>query len=475
LVQKQLLIQDAILLLSRLIQKIKIAISLIRFTPFEKNGLSGIANERYRRIFLTGGSAAFVKLFSVIINLITVPLTVNYLGAERYGLWMAISSIMALMSFADLGLGNGLLNAISKANGKKNVKDAQTAVSSTFYMLFGIAGLLLIIFIAIYPFTHWEDVFNTQTELAAKEAAPTMFVLVFTFLLNMPLGIVRRIQDGYQEGFRFQMWLILGSFISFAGLLLCIYLETGLPWLVFAFSGGQLLATALNGIVLFAFQRKELFPRFSYFNLAVAKYLFQAGLVFFLLGFFTLLIIASDDIILAHTLGPSAVAGYEIVKKLFLFSMFTQYLIQPLWPAFGEALESGDYTWVRNTLKRAMKLSIISNAIISLPLLHLGKHIVNIWVGNEFIPDWSLLFGFYIYVLLNTYVGVISTFLNSSYLVKKLIYPLALTAIFSIILKIILALSIGVSGIIWATIIGYGIFFLVPSYFYSKSILNQNS
>jgi O-antigen/teichoic acid export membrane protein len=52
---------------------------------------------------------------------------------------MAISSILALMSFADLGLGNGLLNAISQANGRNSKKDAQIAVSSTFFILVGIA------------------------------------------------------------------------------------------------------------------------------------------------------------------------------------------------------------------------------------------------------------------------------------------------------------------------------------------------
>ncbi len=438
--------------------------NIVQLKTHDTNTAQGKSNERFRRILLTGGSTVIVKLFSVLINLITVPLTVHYLGAERYGLWMAISSIMALMSFADLGLGNGLLNAISRANGRNNIKDAQTAVSSTFYMLFGIAGVLFIIFIAIYPFINWQDVFNAQTELAVKEAAPTMFVLVVTFLLNMPLGIVRRIHDGYQEGFKFQLWLILGSFISLAGLLLCIYLETGLPWLVLAFSSGQLIATFLNGIVLFAKQRKELFPHFRSFNFTVAKYLFHEGLIFFFLSFFTLLANSSDDIILAHTLGPASVAGYEIVKKIFLFSMVTQFVIQPLWPAFGEALESGDYNWARNTLKKALILSILISAIISLPLVLFGKQIIELWVGPDFIPSWSLLIGFYVFVLFANYGGVMSTFLNSSTLIKKQLIIIGLASLCSVFLKIVLSINFGVSGIIWATLIGYSIFYIIPAY-----------
>ena len=438
--------------------------SIVQLKPHDTNSHTGRSNERFRRILLTGGSTAIVKLFSAAINLITVPLTVHYLGAERYGLWMAISSIMALMSFADLGLGNGLLNAISKAHGRKNIKEAQTAVSSTFYMLLGISLVLLTTFLIIYPWLSWHEVFNAQSELAIQESGPTMFVLVITFLINMPLGVVRRIQDGYQEGFKFQVWLIVGSLISLLGLLLCIYLETGLPWLVLAFASGQLIATLLNGIVLFSKRRKELRPSFSNFDLSTGKHLIKAGIIFFFLGIFTMLGNSSDDIILAHTIGPEAVAGYEIVKKVFLFSMFTQFIIQPLWPAFGEALETGDYNWARRTLTKAIKLSILSSAIISLPLLLFGKQIINIWVGPEFIPSWSLLIGFYIFILFANYGGVMSTFLNSGALIKKQLIILGLASVTSVFLKIVLSINFGVSGIIWATTIAYSIFYIIPSY-----------
>jgi len=449
--------------------------TIFQFTTHDTSTSLGKSNERYRRILLTGSTTIIVKLFSAAINLITVPLTVHYLGAERYGLWMAISSIMALMSFADLGLGNGLLNAISTANGKNNIKIAQTAVSSTFYMLLGISCLLFLVFISIYPFISWQNVFNAQTELAIKESGPTMFVLVLTFLINMPLGIVQRIQDGYQEGFKFQIWLIVGSIISLIGLLICIYLKLGLTWLVFSFSSGQLIATFLNGIFLFGKRRKELLPRLIYFDFKTSKYLFKTGIVFFLLVIFTLLGNSTDDIILAQTLGPASVAGFEIVKKLFLFSMFTQFIIQPLWPAFGEAIESGDFDWAKKTLKKAIRLSILSSAIISLPLLLLGKQIIELWIGPKFVPNWTLLIGFYIFILFSNYGGVMSTFLNSGPLIKKQLLIVGLASVSSVFLKIVLSINFGVSGIIWATIIGYSLFYVIPSYKISFKYLNSKS
>jgi len=445
---------------------------IFQFTPHDTTTAAGKSNERFRRILMTGGSTAIVKVVSAVINLITVPLTVHYLGAERYGLWMAISSTLALMSFADLGLGNGLLNAVSKANGRGSIKDAQVAVSSTFYILFGIASFLFLVFISVYPFVSWERVFNVKSSLAIAESGPTMLALVVMLLINMPLGIIQRIQDGYQEGYKFQFWLILGSLLSFFGLLICIYFKSGLIWLVLAFSGGQLIATVLNGITLFNLKRKYLKPQFQHFDLNVGKLLIKSGLIFFLLGLFTLLGNTSDDIIIAQTLGASAIAGYEIVKKIFLFSMFTQFIIQPLWPAFAEAMESGDIVWAKNTLKKGLLLSIISGAIITLPLVIFGKQIILLWVGPKFIPSWSLLLGFYAFIFISNYGGVMSTFLNSGPLLSKQLLIVGLSSISSVLLKIFFSIKIGVSGIIWATVISYLVFFIVPSYKLAFNYLN---
>jgi O-antigen/teichoic acid export membrane protein len=193
------------------------------------------------------------------------------------------------------------------------------------------------------------------------------------------------------------------------------------------------------------------------------------------LSIFTVLGNATDALVLTHTLGPSSVAGFEIVKKIFMFSMFTQFIIQPLWPAFGEALESRDYNWARKTLTKAIKLSILSSSIISLPFLLFGKQIITVWVGSEFAPSWSLLIGFYIFVLFANYGGVMSTFLNSGDLIKKQLLIIILASISSIFFKIVLSINLGVSGVIWATILSYSIFYIIPSYKIAFDYLNHKS
>ena len=74
-----------------------------------------------------------------------------YLGVEQYGIFVALTSLTAMLLFADLGLGNGLMNVISDALGRNDRSTAQRSVSSATFMLIGVAILLVVIAILIYP------------------------------------------------------------------------------------------------------------------------------------------------------------------------------------------------------------------------------------------------------------------------------------------------------------------------------------
>jgi hypothetical protein len=72
--------------------------------------------ERYRRAGITASTSFLSKALTIIISFASVPLTVHYLGAERYGVWLVISSLLTWMSLTDFGLaGNGLVNLPNRA------------------------------------------------------------------------------------------------------------------------------------------------------------------------------------------------------------------------------------------------------------------------------------------------------------------------------------------------------------------------
>ena len=103
---------------------------------------------------------------------VTVPLTLNYLGDERYGMWMTMSSLVAMLGFADLGVGNGLVNAVSRAFGRNDRREAAECVSSAFFGLAAIASLGLLVFVLVCPVVPWNSVPDVDSEVAAPKLGP---------------------------------------------------------------------------------------------------------------------------------------------------------------------------------------------------------------------------------------------------------------------------------------------------------------
>ena len=83
------------------------------------------------------------------------------------------------------------------------------------------------------------------------------------FLVNIPLGVIQRVQQGYQEGFIDSAWTAASKLLALTGLFIVVKLQRGLPWLVFAVVGLPVLVTCANGVALFFFRKPELKPRFE--------------------------------------------------------------------------------------------------------------------------------------------------------------------------------------------------------------------
>jgi O-antigen/teichoic acid export membrane protein len=438
--------------------------SVLRLKPFDDDSPEGRSKERYRRIALTSLAAIAAKAVGVLTALVSVPLTFHYLGNERYGVWMTINSVIAMVGFADLGMGSGLVNAIAEADGKDDAKTAHMYVSSAFYLLLGIALCLLLGFLAVYRIVPWARIYNITPILALQEAGPATAVLFISFVVNMPLGIVQRVQMGYQEGFRTNIWIAVGAILSLAGVLIAIHYEANLPWLVLAISAGPLLAVLFNWYECFFRSRSWLFPKWEAFNWISSRKVVGTGALFLILQLLALIGSSSDNIIITHVLGVSAVAGYAITQKLFSITQIAQYFILPLWPAFGEAAARNDHAWARRTLNRALILSFGLGVLTVLPLVFFGKQIITFWIGSDVIPSTTLLLGFAFWALLGGYGGVMSTFLSSGRLLGKQIWFYAAASIGAVCLKVILAANWQVAGVIWATVLAYGAFYVIPAF-----------
>ncbi len=445
-------------------------LQLCRFVPFDISTDEGRSKERYRRAVLSSATALAARGIGVVTGLVSVPLTVRYLGSERYGLWATVSSFMVILAFADLGLGNGLINAVSEAEGKDDRFAARVAVSSTFYLLLLIAITLSLLLILAYPFIPWPRIFNVTSPIAKREAGITTALVFAVVLANIPLGLVEKVQMGCQEAFSANLWITLGGVLGFAGLLLSVYLKAGLPWLALSLTGAPLLTTAWNWLLFFRQKRPWLSPSRDLILWPVAKRIAAAGAAFAVLQIFSLLGNWTDNLVIAQLLGAPAVATYAVTQKLFSVTLLAQFVTLPLWPAFGEAQARGDMVWARRALNRSIAATFALGIATAIPLLILGKKIILFWAGPAVVPSWLLLSGFSVWVLVAGYSGTMSAFLSTGLLLGKQIPIYGIASVMALVMKILLVLAWGSAGAIWATVLSYSVLYTLPATFLAYTL-----
>lgn len=434
----------------------------------------GRGAERNRRAALTGIASTVARIVQAGTSLVTIPLTIHYLGNERFGLWMTISSVLAMAAFADFGLGNGVLNTVATAYGKDDAKAIRSAISSGMAVLSAIATIILMTYFFIYRFVSWGDFFRVTSAQARLEAGPALTVFVVCFVLNIPLDIVQRVQLGMQQGYRNGLWQMCGSIFGLTGVLLGIWLHVSLPVLVMAIAGGPLFATTLNAMHFFGMSRKDLRPKLSLVSRDVISKIAKLGGLFFVLQLGVAVAFSSDNFVIARTLGAVNVPEYSIPQRLFGFiSMIVAMLVGPLWPAYGEAISRGDMGWVRKTLKGSLLLVFVSVLAATSLLLLLAPKIIRLWVGLTVHPPFILLLGLAVWTVMDCCGNTLAMFLNGASIMR---FQIILATLFSIVCigtKIFFTHSYGIIGVPWATIVAYGVVIAGPCVFYVPRVLTR--
>ena len=448
--------------------------SIARFSTFDTSTEEGRSNERHRRIFLTAAASALAKVVSVGTTFVSIPLTLHYLGTERFGLWMTISSVIAMLGFADLGVGNGLLNAISEANGKDDQGAIRRYISSAFVILSSIALVILLVFYLVYPFVPWASFFNVKSPLAIQESGIAVSVFMLCFGLNILGGIVQRTQMGLQMGFVANLWLATGSILGLCAVLLMIQFEMGLPWLVGALAGMPVLMAFLNGILFFGIIKPGLKPKYCFICRKAMKKIARTGLLFLVLQVVVSVGYTSDNIVIARMLGAEAVAQYAVSEKMFsVIPMILGMVLSSLWPAYGEALSRGDGQWIRKTLTKSLKFAFVFSLPLASIMVSFGPSMLSVWVGHEVAPPFLLLLGLGLWKVCEACSAGLAMFLNGMNVIKVQIILSSLFGATSFILKILLVGEIGIAGTVWATVIAFVILTLLPYSFLVPRILKR--
>jgi O-antigen/teichoic acid export membrane protein len=421
------------------------------------------SDRRFVAVTRGASTALGARGVALLTGFVAVPLTVGHLGAERYGAWVTIASTISWLSIADLGLGNGLMSALSEAYGKRDIELAQRHVATAFWLLAGIAAACGLLFAAISPHLDWAALLNVHSDVARAEVAQAAALAVGFFLLALPLGVIDRVYAAWQEGAVANLWSAAASLAALLALVVATRTSGGMALLVLAYAGGRFLVQAASGGWLFRRHHPELRPAPAAFERASMRRLANTGGLFFVIQIAALILFNTDNIIIARVLGPEQVTPYSVTWSLFALPSLAFSLAFPyLWPAYSEAFARKDSAWIRRTFRKSVFVSLAIGFAIAVPLVAFGRPLIEIWAGKAAVPPFSLLIWMGLWSLVYAGMAPVACVLNAAGHLKSQAISASLSTLVNVGLSIVWARQYGIAGVIAATVASYLLIAAVP-------------
>ena len=417
------------------------------------------SKKRDRRIVTAGLSAFFGKGTSLLVSATTVPLTVRYLGAEGYGLWITISSAATMFFLFDIGIASTLTNLISEAYAEDNKEQAATYFSTAFWLVVGISTLFGVTGLFLWKYIPWVSIFHVQDPALARETPWAMAAAFIVFLIALPAGLATKVLGGYQELHASNLFLAGGSLLSLLAVVAVVSFHGSLSLLIVGFAGSSVLANASCLLWICFFRKPWMKPWPRRIDPRCMGRIFRTGGQFFAIQMAALIIFSSDNLIISHFLSPARVTPYAVTWRLVGYIAAVQTLITPaLWPAYSEAYAKGHLDWIRSTYRRVRSISAAVLLVGCSIMLLVGRDFIRLWAGPAAVPSALLVQLMCVWIFLCVFTTNQSCLMGATFRVGKQAISSSLSAVANLALSIIWVKTMGPTGVILATIVSYLIF-----------------
>jgi O-antigen/teichoic acid export membrane protein len=408
--------------------------------------------ERYRRVSITASTSYVAKGLIVLMSFVSVPLTVHYLGAERYGVWLTISSLLLWASLTDFGLsGNALVYLLSETVGNNDRVSARHYTASAFWALVMIALVTGTILGATFHFIPWKTVFRVSDATSTQELEWTCALVMTLFVITLPLSLLRSLYNAHQEGYLANIWGMASGVVSLLGLLLVTHFQGGLPLLVVATSGAPALVLLANVYHAFVRRYPWLAPAPSAVRWACIWRLQKLGGKYLIMQLGSLGIYQSQAMIITQLLGPSKVIIFVVVFKIMNLPIELTYMgTVPFIAAFSEAKARRDWNWIKHAFRNTAFASIVLGVSFAAALALFAKPLILIWVGPSAVPDLHLVLWLFFYTAVNVAQVMAQQLLCGVGRVEPVLLSIVFCAIGCVVFGILFAPWWGLSGLAFA-------------------------
>lgn len=415
-----------------------------------------------------------IKGISIVVSLLLVPMTLGYVSAEIYGVWLTVSSILHWLTYMDVGFTLGLKNRLAECLAKNDYEHGKSLVSTTYFMMVVIFVPFAILMMLVCPHVDWCAILNVDT-LYQDVIQRTISVLLVFVSLQMIVNVFVAVVAAHQKTALSSLFHVIGQVCSLVIIFFMTkFVEPSLFNLAFAYSMMPILIVTVSSLLYYTTSMKKVAPSIKSVNTKYIKDLWGLGVKFFIIQVQQIVLYQSTNILISNLSGPESVTQYNIVYKILnVVVMLYSIILTPLWPAFTDAYTKNDYRWMNNTYKKMVKVFGLLVLMIT-GLVIVSPFVYHLWVDNMVSIPFVLTVAIAIYTIIHSWDTLQVTLINGVGAVKLQSYVIMVGLIVHIPLSLFLGRYIGIYGVIISMClinVIYALFFTTQI----KKILNKTA
>lgn len=418
----------------------------------------------------------FIRVLSIAISLIMVPLTIHYVNPTLYGIWLTMSSVVAWISFFDIGFTQGLRNRFAEAKAKGDYLLARTYVSTAYYYIGIIFIVIWFLLLFANQFVQWEKLLNVD-KVYANELTILAYIIISYFCVQFVFKIISTILVADQKPAKSAMLDLIGQFLS----LIVIYILTkvtngSLTSLALALGIAPTIVIIGANVYFFRTKYKDYAPSIQFVKKKYAKDIMSLGLKFFVLQIAAIVQYQTILFLIAHYFDPLQVTSYNIAYKYFgILHMGFMILVTPLWSGVTDAYNSGDIDWIKNTVKKYLYI-LIPFVIVGGLMLIVANPIYDLWLGkNVVIVPFTISLLCYIFILTTIFATIFVFVINGIGALQIQFYSSIITSVGFVILSLFLIKKLhwGVESILISSIVSNVFGYIIAPIQYYQIIVKR--
>lgn len=349
---------------------------------------------------------------SLFLQFALIPLTIDYIKPDVYGVWLTLSSLVGWVAMFDIGIANGLKNKLSESLANKDIGKAKIYVSTTYVIIGTIACTLIGLYFILYGLFDWQAIFNSRF-IPESELENVVTIVSLFFLLKFITDIVNVVAASFQMVSVSSILL----FISNLGLTISVWILTkttdgNLILLALCLSGIPFLISLVSNIYLFRSRFKLVKPSFTSVDLKYSKSIISLGSQFFILQIIGLIIFQTDNILIAQFFSPAEVTNFNIAYKYYsIVAILFTILLTPYWTAFTEAYHGKDFNWIKLSIKKLRLYWGLSILVLAIMLIA-ANFMIKLWIGDAVQISFSLSLSICAYIAVSNWNAIFANFSN---------------------------------------------------------------